>query len=114
MLTLDFFLRSIERIDIQKTNHLFGQKKVIFNSSECHSKITQIAFAELMRDEVIQLHKHETMEEIFFLISGECIFNISNTEIQAFKSNCIKIPPNTLHSIKAISDCSFFYFGVAI
>ena len=54
------------------------------------------------------------MEEVFFLLEGVCEFNIQGVSILEDKQSIIRISVNQEHSLRAISDCKLFYFGVSI
>jgi mannose-6-phosphate isomerase-like protein (cupin superfamily) len=95
-------------------NHIFVQKKVFFEGNVFESNITQVAYSELKKDIEITSHIHETMEEVFFLFDGICEFSIQSKTFIATKDSIIRIPANTVHSLKAITNCKFFYFGVSI
>jgi quercetin dioxygenase-like cupin family protein len=62
----------------------------------------------------ISSHLHPTMEEVFIVIDGMCEFNIQGDSILATKQSVIRIPANAEHSLKAVTDCSLFYFGISI
>ena len=78
------------------------------------SKITQIAYTELNQGIEIDSHIHETMEEIFFLLEGICEFFIQDKKIIVEEQTIIRIPIKCKHSLKAITNCKFYYFGVSI
>ena len=89
-------------------------KKVFFIGEEFVSNITQVAYTELNKGVEVVNHTHNSMEEVFFLLEGVCEFNIQGASILAEKQSIIRIPINQEHSIRAISDCKLFYFGVSI
>ena len=95
-------------------NHTDVLKKVCFEGNDFSSNITQVAYTELNQGSDVTAHSHITMEEVFFLIEGVCEFKIQGEKILAGKQSVIRIPANQVHSLLAISDCKFFYFGVSI
>jgi mannose-6-phosphate isomerase-like protein (cupin superfamily) len=111
---LNQLIKCLENIDWKEANHYGVYKKVIFSGEEFVSKITQIAYTELVKDNIISIHQHETMEEVFFILDGICEFTINNEKVLAEEKSTIRIPPNTEHSLHAITDCQLFYFGVSI
>ena len=62
----------------------------------------------------VAAHSHIAIEEVFFFIEGVCKFKIQGEKILVGKQSIIRIPANQVHSLHAISDCKFFYFGVSI
>lgn len=111
---MEIYINTIDNIDWINANHRGIKKKVFFTTDIFRSNITQIAYSELNQDNEISTHAHETMEEVFFLFDGICEFQIDNKKFQATKNSVIRIPANTNHSLKAISNCKFIYFGVSI
>jgi quercetin dioxygenase-like cupin family protein len=108
------FYRNLEDLDWVETSHIGVKKKVFFKSQSFESNITQLAYSELSQGIEVPFHFHETMEEIFFVIDGQCQFNIQGKLIIAKKNSTIKIPVNKKHSLLAITNCKFFYFGISI
>ena len=111
---MDSFIKNIEDLAWINSNHIGVPKKLFFTGNIFQSNITQTAYTELNKDIEIPIHVHETMEEVFFLFDGICEFKIGNENFVATKDSIIRIPANTQHSIKAITNCKFFYFGVSI
>jgi mannose-6-phosphate isomerase-like protein (cupin superfamily) len=54
------------------------------------------------------------MEEIFLVTNGVCEFIINDERFLAETNFVVRIPANTNHALKAISNCSLFYIGVSI
>lgn len=108
------YIKKFSDTDWIDSNHIFVQKKVFFEANAFESNITQVAYSELNKDIEIPSHIHETMEEVFFLFDGICEFSIKSKIFLATKDSIIRIPVNTEHSLKAITNCKFFYFGVSI
>ena len=102
--------------DLNWTNakHADVLKKVCFEGNDFSSNITQVAYTELKQGVEVAAHSHITMEEVFCIINGVCEFKIQGEKIVAGKQSVIRIPANQIHSLYAISDCKFFYFGVSI
>lgn len=108
------FFRYIKDLDFEKSSHLGIPKKVIFKGMEMCSSITQIAFTELKAGEVVEEHSHVSMEEIFIVLEGSCEFILNGISFFLEDEAVIKIEPNTIHEIKAISHSRLIYFGVAL
>jgi quercetin dioxygenase-like cupin family protein len=111
---LQGFIKHLADLDWIDANHSGVFKKVCFGGEEFASNITQVAYTELNQGVEVAAHIHVSMEEVFFLIEGVCEFNIQGETILAEKQSIIKIPKNKKHSLRAISDCKLFYFGVSI
>ena len=107
-------IANIDSLPFQTTSHAIGEKIVFFSKEELQTTITQIAIASLQKDEIIPFHLHESMEEVFYILSGNGTFYIEDENINAIENSCIRIPVGFLHSIKANTYMKFFYFGVAV
>lgn len=106
--------KNLANLNWINANHADVLKKVCFEGNEFSSNITQVAYTELNQGSEVDFHSHITMEEVFFLIEGVCEFNFQDEKILASKHSIIRVPANQMHSMHAISDCKFFYFGVSI
>ena len=104
-------LRDLEQIH---SSHNGINKFVFFKADECASSITQIAYSFLKRNDIVEQHSHPTMEEVFLILEGECIFVVEENEVALSSLDVIKIPPGSLHQIYANTDCKFYYFGVSV
>jgi mannose-6-phosphate isomerase-like protein (cupin superfamily) len=107
-------MKRIDEVAWESSSHLSVNKKVLFRQESCKSNITQVAYTELLAGEDIGVHCHPSMEEIFFLINGICEFIINDESIRAESESVLRIPSNTNHSLKAITNCKLYYIGVSI
>jgi quercetin dioxygenase-like cupin family protein len=106
--------KNINDLDFEKSSHFGIHKKVIFNEREMSSSVTQIAFTELLAGDIVKEHSHVSMEEIFIVLEGSCEFVLNGISFFLKKEAVIKIAPNTIHEIRAISHSRLIYFGVAV
>lgn len=63
----------------------------------------------------VELHKHDTMFEVFYTQKGKAIFNVNGKDHELKEGNCITIAPGELHgqSNPFNEDVSWAYFGIA-
>ncbi len=106
--------KDLVELNWSNANHRGILKKVCFNSEEFVSNITQIAYTELKLGVEVVGHTHTSMEEVFFLLEGICEFKIQGKVFLAKENSVTRIPVNQEHSLRAISYCRLFYFGVSI
>ena len=106
--------KNINDLDFEKSSHIGILKKVIFNGWEMSSSVTQIAFSELLAGEVVEEHSHVSMEEVFIVLEGSCEFVLNGVSFLLKEESLIKIAPNTIHKIRALSHSRLIYFGVAL
>jgi mannose-6-phosphate isomerase-like protein (cupin superfamily) len=107
-------IKNIADLHWTSANHEEVYKKIIFTGEVFESNITQVAFTELNMNIEVSEHIHETMEEVFFLVEGICEFKIDKNTYELTHGSFIRIPVNTEHSLRAITNCKLFYFGVSI
>ena len=105
--------KNISEIEFTKSSHLGQLKKVIFVGSEMISSVTQVAYAELLEGEIIEEHLHDSMEEVFLVLEGNCEFCLDGVPQVLIKNSVIKIAPKIKHMIKALTETKLYYFGVS-
>lgn len=108
---MDF--KRISDIELSDSAHPDQSKKVIFHGSEMISSVTQIAYTELRAGDSIEEHYHDSMEEVFLMLDGECEFSLDGVLHLLKKEDVIKIAPKIKHNLKAIRDTKVYYFGVS-
>lgn len=74
-------------------------RKVLFTG-----KHSQLVVMSLKGGEVIDKEKHEHVEQIIFLLKGNCIAIIGETEIVVNSGDVVVVSPDTWHEIKNIGD----------
>jgi quercetin dioxygenase-like cupin family protein len=108
---LDF--KSISEIEFSNSSHPGQIKKVLFHGYEMTSSVTQVAYAELRAGDSIEEHYHDSMEEVFLILDGECEFSLDGVSHLLKKEDVIKIAPKIKHKLKAFRDTKLYYFGVS-
>ena len=104
---------NISELEFTKSSHPRQLKKVIFKGSEMKSSITQVAYAELLAGEIIDEHFHDSMEEVFLVLDGNCEFCLDGVPQVLTKDSVIKIAPKIKHKLKALTETKLYYFGVS-
>jgi len=104
---------NISELEFTKSSHAGQVKKVVFRGSEMTSAVTQVAYAELLEGEIIEEHFHDSMEEVFLVLEGNCEFYLNGVPQLLIKDSVIKIAPKIKHKLKALSDTKLYYFGVS-
>lgn len=108
---MDF--KSISEIEFSNSSHLGQIKKVLFHGYEMTSSVTQVAYAELRAGDSVEEHYHDSMEEVFLILDGECEFSLDGVSRLLKKEDVIKIAPKIKHKLKAFRDTKLYYFGVS-
>ncbi len=106
-------LKSISEIEFSNSSHPGQLKKVIFHGFEMISPVTQVAYAELRAGDIVEEHLHDSMEEVFLVIDGNCEFCLDGVSHLLKQDDVIKIAPKIKHTLRAIKDSKLYYFGVS-
>ena len=90
-------------------------KKVFVENGQIPS-ITQVATATFIPGQEVSEHKHDTMYEVFYIISGKACFFVAGKEFEVGPGECVVIEPGELHAQKNPFDenVTWVYFGVAV
>ena len=96
------------------TTHGVGEKRVLLNSQETSTPLTQIAVTRLKAGEMAKEHLHPTMQEFFLFQKGDAIMTVGEEQITCSSGDFISIPANTLHALKAITDIEIITIGCAV
>lgn len=105
--------KNLNELEWLDSSHSGILKKVFFKGEDFTTKITQVAYTKLERGTKIEFHKHESMEEVFFILAGSCEFKIGESVYLLKDDSIIRVPIDTFHSLHAITNCELFYFGVS-
>ena len=106
--------KNIKELPIITTTHGVGEKRVLLNSQETSTPLTQIAVTRLKAGEMAKEHLHPTMEEFFLFQKGDAIMTVGEEQITCSSGAFISIPANTLHVLKAITDIEIITIGCAV
>lgn len=107
-------IRVLSGIKPIPTAHKIGEKLVLLSQDEFDSPITQISVTILHRGEKSELHTHETMDEHFFILSGNGEMVLDNEQVKCECGMYILVPARTSHSICAFSDMKCITIGVSL
>ena len=103
--------KNIKELPIITTTHGVGEKRVLLNSQETSTPLTQIAVTRLKAGEMAKEHLHPTMEEFFLFQKGDAIMTVGEEQITCSSGDFISIPANTPHALKAITDIEIVTIG---
>lgn len=106
--------KNLKSIAKESTSHAIGLKRILINSTECESMLTQAAMASFSKGDFVDNHSHPSMEEYYFFTKGKAIVTIDNYKYSCEKDTFIKIPKNSIHSLMAITAVEFIYWGIAL
>lgn len=108
----DVLLRHILEIIPVPTSHGIGEKRVIATQVDTGKPITQIARTRLKVGEEVEAHVHQTMDEHFFILNGECEIITDNIRHHCKADDYLYIPANCSHSIYVVTDTIMITIGI--
>jgi len=109
-----FHIISIDELESVNTAHSVGRKKVFIHDEQCSSNLKQAAFGKLKKGEKTEDHIHLSMEEYFYIDSGEVKFLVDNISYHCRKGDFVFVPAGYSHNLEALSDLSFIYWGISL
>lgn len=110
-----FRVIELSKLNEEQTSHGGTLKSVFLHNEEMRNSLTQIALSALKQGESIPRHNHPTMDEYFFILSGEGIYKFEGTEVILRPNMLIEISANTEHELISTgeNELRFLYWGVA-
>lgn len=104
---------NINELLFTHTAHPAGLKKILFAGADCDSNITQLAYGKLAAGETIPAHRHPTMEEFFYFLSGEGNYDIEGNVTVIKAGIAVRVPAGSHHTLSAKETLEFLFFGIA-
>ncbi|MBI96143.1 hypothetical protein CL656_03265 [bacterium] len=106
-------LDSLPQIGVSHNSDI---KKKVFIENGDIKNLTTFATATFKPGQSVELHKHETMYEVFYILNGKVDFMVENEKLTLTTGDCITIEPNEIHnqSNPYDQDVKWLYFGIAI
>jgi mannose-6-phosphate isomerase-like protein (cupin superfamily) len=101
-------------LEEQLTSHSSGLKRVFINNNT-ETPLTQFAYGSLKKGDQTGVHVHKTMDEYFFIVSGEGVLECGAENFTLIPKTFLKIPAGTNHNLSNNNDrvLEFVYFGIA-
>lgn len=96
------------------TAHKSGTKRVLLDKYSTETGITQIAVAYMKKGDVVEEHKHTTMEECFLVRKGMLRIMYNGKSEVLSVDDFIKIDKDTFHSLEALDDCEMLVIGARV
>lgn len=106
--------RSLKDIEIVKTSHDVGEKRVLIAANESGCSLTQIAVTELKAGEVAVAHIHPDMQEGFYILSGTLDVYLDGEVEHCEAEDFVYVQSGTAHELRAITDVRVLTIGCVI
>lgn len=74
-------------------------KKIIFDNNDFRQKGYSLQIVTIPPKTRQRLHFHKIQTEVFYILSGECIININNTNYLAKQGDAFICEPNDIHNL---------------
>lgn len=76
--------------------------------------VTQVAVATLEEGFEAELHRHPTMFENYYVLSGRALYRVGDAEYEVEAGDMIVVPPGAVHRQKVLEGPHrIFYWGLA-
>lgn len=100
--------------DLRVSHNAEIKKRTLINRGEI-PKLMMYGTALFKPGQQVELHKHDTMFEVFHIQTGKAIFTISGKQYEVCSGNCITIEPGEIHGQHNPfdTDVTWIYFGIA-
>lgn len=82
-------------------------KKIILDLNDFKEKGHLLQIVTIPPKTRQRLHLHKIQTEVFYILSGECIININNTNYLAKQGDVFICEPNDIHNLWNKTDESF-------
>lgn len=107
--------KHLDQIPSESTSHKSGQKRVFLRNEDQETSLTQFAHGYFKSGEKCPLHKHPTMEELFYFMEGRGEYLVGEDIVSIEPGLFLRIPANVLHELRANKgeDLKFVYFGIS-
>lgn len=88
-------------------------KKVLFGSEDLDPEcgLRMVNYAVIQPGEAFQLHHHETLEEVFYILSGKALIKIDDEEAELGSDMAVVIPRTAKHWMKNIGEEPLVYLA---
>ena len=91
-------------------------KKKVFLEKGYIPQLITFGSATLKPGQSVPAHKHDTMFEVFYILSGKAEFIVNNKKVELTAGDCITIEPGENHpqNNPYDKDVTWLYFVIAI
>ena len=109
-------IKHIDNIAETLANHKGNILKKVFLEKGEIPNLMMFSAATFKPQQEVEMHKHDTMFEVFYIQSGKAEFVINNKKHIVESGDCITIEPGELHSQSNPfhEEVTWLYFGIAI
>lgn len=99
----------------ESTAHLQGSKKVFLRNADTPTNLTQVAYGTFRTSDYCELHRHATMEEVFYFLGGQGVYTVGDQQIPLHNGVFVRIPAGVAHRLEAVGEepLAYVYFGIA-
>jgi len=105
------FIRNNEVIK-EKVNHKNNVMKEVILQKGLVPNLLQFAKTKLSKGDKIEKHLHESMIEVFYVLTGELLVIEDEIKTKVFPGDTFVIYPRQNHSLVSVKDTEIIYFGI--
>lgn len=96
----------------QESSHITGKFKEVIIGNNIIPHLLQFAKAKFDKGEVIEIHNHLTMNEVFYILKGKIFLNLDNREFTLNAGDTFIVFKHKNHYLKFLEDTELLYFNL--
>ena len=100
-----------ERLEEEPTHHGGIFKRVILREGTV-PRLNQFAMARFHEGDVVPMHRHTDMVEVFFLLDGEAMLCLEGEDRPILTEDTVVVYPGTLHGFRIVKPSRLLYFSL--
>jgi quercetin dioxygenase-like cupin family protein len=101
----------LKRLVEEPTHHGGVLKRVILRNGTI-PRLNQFATASFQEGDVVPMHRHTNMAEVFFLLHGEATLCLEGEDLPVFPEDTVVVYPGILHGFRIVKPSRLLYFSL--
>ena len=102
----------LELLDEEPTHHGGVLKRVILRQGTI-PRLNQFATARFHEGDIVPMHRHTDMAEVFFLLDGEATLCLEDEDRPVLPEDTVVVYPGILHGFRIVIPSRLLYFSLA-
>jgi quercetin dioxygenase-like cupin family protein len=100
-----------EGLDEEPTHHCGIFKRVILREGTI-PRLNQFATARFQEGDVVPMHRHIDIVEVFFLVDGEAMLCLEGEDRPVLPEDTVIVYPGTSHGFRIVKPSRLLYFSL--
>lgn len=107
-------LVQLDKIDARPVSHAGGiMRKVLLGEGDLPASV-RLSHALFKPGESVEMHKHESLFEVFYVLSGQGLLTVEGRPVDIGGGSCFMVEPGEMHALinDGNVDMALIYFGL--